>query len=231
MAKPVFEILALEETPLGTICLRRREMLSEPGVVVTEVTLNQEFLMSSLHTASEEALATIALDMHDGDHRSVLVGGLGLGYTAHAALSCHRVERVEVVELLPEVMRWLPSGLIPLAAALNEDRRLLVRRGDIYAELAEPSGRRYDIVLIDVDHSPEASLGEGSPSFYTEPGLRRAREHLAPGGILGVWSCAESSPFADALRRVFGAVTIRPVTYFNRHVREEFTDWLLFARN
>lgn len=231
MTKPVFETLAFAESVLGVLCLRRREVLSEPGTLVTEVTLNHEFLMSSLHTASEEALATIALETHPGDRLSVVVGGLGLGYTAHAALSSRRVARVEVVELLPEVIRWLDDSLIPLAPALKQDPRLLVREGDVYAQLAAPPGTRHDIIVIDVDHSPETALGEGSSSFYTETGLRRVREHLAPGGVLGVWSYAESSPFADAMRRVFSTVAIRPVTYFNRHVRETFTDWLFFGRD
>ncbi len=230
MTKPVFEILALEDSPLGTLCLRRREMLSEPGVIVTEVTLDHEFLMSSLHTASEEALASIALEMHQGDRLSVLVGGLGLGYTAQAALASPRVARVEVVELLPEVIRWLDDGLIPLAGSLKSDPRTHLRPGDIYAQLAAPAVARHDLILIDVDHSPDAALGEAGSSFYTVPGLREVCEHLAPGGILGVWSYAESSPFKDAMCSVFRTVEVRPVTYFNRHVGESFTDWLFFGR-
>ena len=76
------EILAYEMSPLGLLCLRRRELLSQPGTIVTEVTLNHEFLMSSLYTDSERALAQTALQMHSGKDLQVLVGGLGLGYTA-----------------------------------------------------------------------------------------------------------------------------------------------------
>lgn len=92
------EILAWDDTELGILCLRRRELLSAPGTVVTEITLDGEFLMSSRHTASEEALARIALEMHPGSGLSVLVGGLGLGYTANAVLASPRVARVEAVE-------------------------------------------------------------------------------------------------------------------------------------
>ena len=100
MAKSNIEFLAYEETSLGPICLRRRTPLSLPEVVVTEVTLNREFLMSSLHTDSEQALSRIAIQMHGGDHLRVMVAGLGLGYTAHEAL---KSDRVEHVELLPQV--------------------------------------------------------------------------------------------------------------------------------
>lgn len=98
------EILAYEDTPLGPLCLRRRELLSSPGTVVTEVTLNHAFLMSSYNTASERALATCAIEMHSDAELKVLIGGLDLGYTAHAALASTRVARVEVVESesLPE---------------------------------------------------------------------------------------------------------------------------------
>ena len=87
------EILAYEESPLGPLCLRRRELLSQPGTIVTEVTLNHEFLMSSLYTDSERALANLALELHVGENLRVLVGGLGLGYTAREALLSDRVGR------------------------------------------------------------------------------------------------------------------------------------------
>ena len=59
MANSNLEILASEDSPLGLLCLRRRELLSRPGTIVTEVTLNHEFLMSSLYVDSEQALSAI----------------------------------------------------------------------------------------------------------------------------------------------------------------------------
>ena len=60
------EILTYEDTPLGPLCLRRRELLSAPGTVVTEVTLDHAFLVSSYNTASGRALASVAPEMHEG---------------------------------------------------------------------------------------------------------------------------------------------------------------------
>ena len=77
MSELNLEILAYEESPLGPLCLRRRELLSQRGTFVTEVTLNHEFLMSSLYTDSERALAQTALQMPSGHDLQVLVGGLG----------------------------------------------------------------------------------------------------------------------------------------------------------
>lgn len=223
------EILAYEDTELGPLCLRRRELLSSPGTVVTEITLDHEFLMSSRHTASEEALAGVALEMHPGSGLDVLVGGLGLGYTAQAALASPRVGRVEALELLPQVVDWLEGGLMPLSSVLQEDARFSVTQGDAYAFLMGPPERSYDLILVDIDHAPDDRLGAADDSFYTVEGLKRARRHLAPGGVLGVWSWAESSPFSRALEEVFDQVRVEPVTFFNDHVDEERTDWLFFA--
>lgn len=230
MAKLNIEILAYEETPLGPICLRRRELLSQPGVVITEVTLNHEFLMSSLYTDSEQALSRIAIEMHDGEQLQVMVAGLGLGYTAFEALQSDRVANVEVIELLPQVIDWMKDGLPPLAKQLSADSRLIVTQADAYTRLAGDSEKQYDLILIDVDHSPDDRLGAGeSFTFYSSEGLLAAKRHLRPGGVLGVWSYAESSPFADALKASFKTVRVEPITHQNELINEEHTDWLFFA--
>jgi spermidine synthase len=163
-----------------------------------------------------------------------LIGGLGLGYTAREALRSPRVAQAVVIEFLPQVIDWLGRGLVPPAAELNADERLEIVRGDVYRRLAEAPAAdtsRFDLILIDVDHSPEEKLDEASAGFYSAQGLDRAKQHLAPGGVLGVWSYAESSPFADALRAVFREVRLEEVTYENAQEGGESSDWLFFARD
>jgi spermidine synthase len=230
MAASNLEILAYEETPLGLLCLRRRELLSKPGTVVTEVTLNHEFLMSSLNTLSERELASGALSRHPGEDLRVLVGGLGLGYTASEVLKSTRVASVEVVEYLPQVIDWMEQGLFPVASELIADARLRVESGDVYGRLSGPPQTLFDLILIDVDHSPEENLDLGSNPFYTEAGLKEARRHLAEGGVLAVWSYAADSPFATALRAVFEDVSVIPVTFNNVLIDESATDYLFFAK-
>ena len=231
MSASNIKILTYEVTSLGTLCLRRRELLGQPGTIVTEVTLNQEFLMSSCNTISERALASQALDMVKGSDLQVLVGGLGLGYTAAEVLASDRVGNVEVVEFLPQVIDWLDQELIPLAGSLKKDSRLLVSQGDVYKRLTDLPQKQYDVILIDVDHSPDDHLDGDNDLFYKEEGLRATRKHLAKDGILGIWSYAESSPFSAALRNVFDEILIKPVTFTNALVNDEsFTDWLFFAR-
>ena len=119
----------------------------------------------------------------------------------------------EVVELLPQVIDWLERGLVPLSDELRDEQRLVVTENDVYQRLSGPPDDLFDVILIDVDHSPDERLGEESVSFYDAQGLLAARRHLAADGVLAVWSYAQSSPFADALREVFEEVPVEPVTY------------------
>lgn len=227
------EILAYEETRLGVLCLRRRELLSRPGMIVTEVTLDHEFLMSSYLKESEQALSRIGIELSKKkalDHKlRVLIGGLGLGYTAAAALESDSVDSVEVVEFLPQVISWMNEGLVPLSNQLNSEPRLSINQGDIYQRLAAPATQAFDLIAIDVDHSPEDVLGEQSKGFYSVAGLEVAKQHLLPGGVLAVWSYAQSTPLLNNMREVFADVQIESVTVMNDLIHEEQTDWLFFG--
>ena len=238
------EIRAYEETSLGVLCLRRRELLSRPGTRVTEVTLDHEFLMSSYLTESERALSTFGLKRLFAKRENqptsgasgdagvrILVGGLGLGYTASAALDDPEVCSVEVVEFLPQVIGWMQNGLVPLSEKLMSESRLKITQGDIYERVtAETHDEQFELIAIDVDHSPADVLGEESSGFYTEAGLQRAKSHLSPGGIIGIWSYDSDTPLLAAMRNVFVDVTVEQVTVWNDLIDVEQTDWLFFGR-
>ena len=229
---PQFEILDYVETPIGPLCLRRRELLGRKGVIVTEVTLDFELLMSSLHTVSEVALADVARALHGGVPERVLVGGLGLGYTAAAALDGGATQ-VRVLDKLPTVMGWLKDGLLPLSERLNAEPGLELVEADVYAELLGPPGEvRWDLILVDVDHTPTERLGPGSEPFYTPTGLRRVAEHLAPGGVLAVWSAGDDEPFAQVMREVFPTATRERITWRNELIDqgEEIEDVVFLGR-
>jgi len=223
---PLFEILDNPQTALGLLCLRRRELLCSPGTVITEVTIDNLMLMSSYHTESERALADLALARHSGEALRVLVGGLGLGYTALQARDHPRVAHVRVIEFLPEVIGRLRDGLVPLSEALQE---LDVVQDDVYALLLGPATETWDLILIDVDHSPEAPLDPASERFYSPEGLRDVQAHLAPGGVLAVWSTADDQPFADAMKAAFSETAVEQVVWWNDLIDEEKTDTLFLG--
>src|SRR5476651_2590424 len=117
-----FEELDYRQTPIGALSLRRRR---EPklGVDVFEIKLGDEFLMSSLFTASEIALAQLGLAELSSDGLNVVVGGLGLGYTAQAVLAHKNVASLIVVEALEAVIDWHGRGLVPLGRELTTEAR------------------------------------------------------------------------------------------------------------
>jgi spermidine synthase len=226
---PNLEILAYEDSSLGPLCLRRRELLSEPGTMVTEVTLNHEFLMSSYNTDSERAISNQSIEIHGGGQLKTLVGGFGLGYTAWELLRHANVATVEVIEYLPQVLDWLQAELIPLAPELKHAEHLQLTSGDIYQRLLSEPGEKYDLIVIDVDHSPSDQLGEEEHDFYTTKGLAAAKQHLSNSGVLAVWSYAESSEFSKALEKTFETIHLQPIKTFNSLVNQEQTDWLFFG--
>jgi spermidine synthase len=227
--KPLFEVVDSRVTPIGVLDLRRRELPAKPGMIVTEITINDEMLMSSLSTVSESALSTTALDLHTGgDGLKVLVGGLGLGYTAHVALADPRVAHVRVVDRLPAVIGWMRQGLLPLSDELNADERLEICEGDVYAELLCPGTEAWDLILIDVDHSPTEPLDPKSEPFYTWQGQRQVIEHLAPDGVLGVWSSGDDHYFAAVLDEIYPEAHRERIRWLNELIDEEEIEEVIF---
>jgi spermidine synthase len=223
------DFLDVQDTEIGVICLRRRKLLSRPDVEVTEVTIDHEMLMSSYYTISEEALASAPLSRHKGEDLTVLIGGLGLGYTAAEALADKRVSKVTVIELLAPVVSWLERGLVPLAGKLQSDPRLEVIQGDVYQTLLAPPEQTYDLILIDVDHSPQERLSESSQRFYTTDGLIAVKAHLAGAGIVAIWSTEHDPEFEEALGAVFNELERVSVCWTNELIDREVEDILFIA--
>ena len=226
----LFEELDYRPTPIGAVSLRRRKDL-RLGIDVFEIKLGDEFLMSSLFTASEIALARLGLAALDGDNLSVVVGGLGLGYTAQAVLENADVGALVVVEMLEPLIDWHRQGLVPLGPALTGDARCRFVRGDFFALAASEAGfdpdapgRTFDAVLVDIDHSPEALLDERSAAFYGDAGLARLATHLTPGGVFGLWSNDRpDDAFTARLAAVFADARAEEVTFHNPLQDKPFT--------
>ena len=234
----VFEELDFQKTPLGDISLRRRAEPRLNGEVLYEVKLGDEFLMSSLFTQAEIDLARLGLTALGGTGLDIVVGGLGLGYTALAVLKDPSVKSLTVVEVMEPVIGWHRRGLIPLGKDLVSDSRCKLVHGDFFA-LASTPGVGFDGanttslvhgVLLDIDHSPSHWLNPGNSTFYTEQGLKAMAEKLHPGGVFGLWSNdPPENAFTALLDRVFESSKAHVVTFPNPYTGEESSNTVYIA--
>ena len=205
-----FEELDFRATPLGELTLRRRRVAALDGQEVFEVKLGEAFLMSSMFHEVEVALADLGLGALGAGEWDVVVGGLGLGYTAVAALAHAAVRSLVVVDALDAVIDWHRRGLVPLGAKLTGDPRCRLIHGDFFALASADSGfdpaqpgRRFHAVLLDIDHSPRNLLHPRHGAFYSREGLRALAAHLHDGGVFALWS---DDPPDEEFLRVLGAV-------------------------
>lgn len=214
-----FEELDWQPTRMGDLTLRRR---ADPatGEQIYEVKLGDEYLMSSLFTVAEEELATLGLAASSGDALTVIVGGLGLGYTAVTALADPRVDRLEVIDALPAVIGWHERELLPVSATLVRDARTTLTRDDFFAVMrAAPASddARVDVILLDVDHSPRHTLDPSHADLYTAAGLRALARHLTEHGVFALWSDdPPDDAFLRTLATVFDGCRAHEVTFANR---------------
>jgi spermidine synthase len=217
--------LARAETERGELVLRERRPHDGPTTV--ELRANGVFVMDTLEVSTERALASAALALVDHP-ASVVVGGLGLGFTMHEVLSDHRVETCAVVEIEEALVGWMRDGTIHHGPALLADARVRIVVADVAVALAEAHPASYDLILLDVDNGPGYLVHEGNAALYEEPLLTTAREALRPGGVLAVWSADQSPALAAVLESVFGNVEVQPLDVALQGRDEHY--WLYAAR-
>ncbi|WP_346837831.1 spermidine synthase [Microbulbifer sp. SAOS-129_SWC] len=229
----LFEELDSQASPLGEISLRRRRIPALGDRDIYEVKLGEEFLMSSMFVEAEEALSTLGLAAVQGDKLDVVVGGLGLGYTAVAALKDARIAELLVVEALDTVIGWHKDEKVPLGQILNADPRNRYVHGSFFDLATAPAtgfdphnpGKQFDAILLDIDHSPSEYLNAANASFYTSANLALMAEQLKPNGVFAMWS--QNLPEADfeaLLRTVFATVESHVVSFYNPFLSGESTN-------
>jgi len=217
---PMFEEIAWEQTPIGELILRRRRLIAD-GKDIWEIKLNDGYLMSSQFVDGEIALADFALAMTSGEDLDVVVGGLGLGYTAQAVLRDARIARLTVIELIPQVIQWHRDHLLPLGKSLTDDPRCILRQGDFFALAQAPEGfdaadrdRLHDAIVIDIDHSTRHFIDDASAGFYCEAAIAAITAKLKPGGIFALWSTdAQDAAFVAVLGKSLVDVRVERVEF------------------
>nr|WP_033221231.1 spermidine synthase [Kitasatospora phosalacinea] len=188
------EVLDRRESASGEVVLRRRGEHCE-------VIVNGCFLMDTVDGRSERLLVRAALDgLAVVERPSVLIGGLGVGFSlAHAAAE-PRWARIAVVEREAAIIDWHRTGpLGAFSAGALDDPRVEVLHTDLVEYLAG-TGERYDALCLDVDNGPDWTVGAENDRLYGPAGLANAAARLNPGGVLAVWSAQPSAAFERALR-------------------------------
>ena len=232
-----FEELDYQPTAIGPISLRRRREL-RLDVDVLEILLGDEHLMSDLFTASEVALAEYGLGaIADNRPLSVVVGGLGMGFTADAALNDPRIESLIIVEKLAPVISWHESGMIPLGKRLGDDPKCWFIEGDFFQMAAGRAGfdptepaRKFDTILLDIDHAPDFHLAPEHAGFYQPEGLVQLQQHLTDGGVFALWSNdPPDAAFTARLQSVFRSANAVDVPFYNPLQDRDFIQSIYIA--
>jgi len=235
----LFEEIDSQPSALGEISLRRRRIPALGDRDIYEVKLGEDFLMSSMFVEAEIALADLGLAATGGDSLSVVVGGLGLGYTAEAALRHDRVSELLVVEALDTVIGWHQQGKVPLGEVLTDDPRCRYGHGSFFdLALADGSGfdppqpgRRFDAILLDIDHSPRALLNDSNASFYTGDNLQRMARQMRPEGVFALWSNEPpDNDFMTVLAACFDEPEAHVVAFYNPYQICESTNTVYLGR-
>ena len=164
-------------------------------------------LMNSRLSGSEEALAQLSLDRIAGrPSPTILVGGLGMGFTLRAALAELGPAGVMVAELVPAVVAWANGPMAEVLQGCLDDPRVRVEETDV-GLLIRAAERAWDAILLDVDNGPEGLSRRSNDALYDAGGLSAAFRALRPGGVLSVWSSGPDTGFTRRLRRAGFEVT------------------------
>jgi spermidine synthase len=220
-----YEELDFRSTPIGDLMLRRRRMPQLGDVDIYEVKLGEDFLMTSFFHEAEHQLAKLGLAaVKKAANLDVVVGGLGLGYTAASALEDERVSSLVIVDYLEAVIEWHQKEMVPVGEMLNADPRCAYHHADFFA-LARDSEvsfdpdqptKKYDAILLDIDHTPTNVLHQTNTHFYTEAGLREMTRHLQADGVFALWADgAPDQTFTDHLGKVFARAESHTIEFAN----------------
>ncbi|HEU4797450.1 MAG TPA: spermine/spermidine synthase [bacterium] len=214
------EVLERLTTATGDWQLQRREGHYE-------IICNGVFLMASYNRESSRQLASLALSRVRGDRLRVLVGGLGIGYTAGAVLEDPRVVQLDLVEVEPVVVRWHREYFAPLVGRPLDDPRTRLILADL-SEVALSSGT-FDALLLDTDNYPERIVREQNSALYDASGISGLFQALRPGGVMAFWAADRAPMLAARLRRAADAVEEMEVPELIAPTREE-PAWIYVAR-
>jgi spermidine synthase len=163
-----------------------------------EVISNGVFLMDTSDGRSERLLVRTAVERHHGP-TTLLIGGLGVGFSLAEAVQIESLERIVVAEIEPALVDWHHRFLTGVTGTALADPRVEVTVGDVAALLASWP-ETYDVICLDTDNGPDWTVTEANRGLYAADGLRRTVGALRPGGVLAYWSAHPVDAFESLLR-------------------------------
>jgi spermidine synthase len=168
--------------------------------------------MASDERRAERSLIELTLaPLRDRDDVSLLLAGLGMGYTLRAALDSPNVKRVDVVEASRAIVDWEARYFAALNGDALKDPRVKLHTVELGAFLKQVRlGSAHDVppelaadgwlaLVLDVGEGPASPGRPGNEQLYTDEGLERLEGALRPGGVLALWS-AQREP--ELVRRM-----------------------------
>ncbi|MEH6716441.1 spermidine synthase [Parasphingorhabdus flavimaris] len=211
----------------GELRLFRREL---KGADEYSIMLGRIELMNSRLSGSEEALATLSCNRLGVKNPRILIGGYGMGFTLRAALSVLPPQaHVEVVELIPAIVKWARGPMADLSQKCLDDSRVTITNGDV-CDVISKADREYDAILLDVDNGPDGLTHEANDRLYSIAGLASAKKALRSNGILAIWSSEGDSRFTARLHKSGFAVDVNSVPARSNGKGAKHTIWLASNR-
>ncbi|GHC55474.1 spermidine synthase [Roseibacillus persicicus] len=188
-----------------------------------------EKLMTTFSHGSEEELATLACaPSRPARQPTVLIGGLGFGFTLASATQAlpQKGARFVVAEQTPAIVEWNQTHLRDLHPNLWEDDRILIEPVPVQ-NLIKDNEETFAAIMLDVDNGPWAFQDEANEALYSLDGLHLAKRALKSGGVLAVWSVRHDKAFEKKLIKAGFEVTCEKVPATKKGKQNRFhTIWL-----
>jgi spermidine synthase len=167
------------------------------------IVMGRNELMSTRMRFSEEQLAELTIDRLGKPDARMLIGGYGMGFTYRAARA-KLADKAQIViaEISETIIDWAKGPMAALTGDSLSDPRLDLRICDVAAlidDANDGTSPKYDAILLDVDNGPDGIVRQANNRIYSRTGLAKARDALAPGGILAVWSAGPDPAFRKRL--------------------------------
>jgi spermidine synthase len=179
--------------------------LSEEGGVY-QVRADGRPLFSTVQRG-ERSLAELAIAPWEGRNDvTVLVGGLGAGFTLRAILDRPEVARVDVVEVSSTVVDWHRKYFAAGSGHPADDPRVVVHNAELGEFLRSAKRERWFVVLLDLDEWPEALSRPENVEHYHAEGLELYSQSMRGDGVLLIWTTRRDDELEARMQARFGGV-------------------------